>query len=93
MKLSPGANTYVYLRKEAKTLFMVNLRALGEAARECISINLHTKAIKHLLKSLQLDPAENGIFYILTFTLWTSLMRPTEKCSGVANSREKLRCS
>ena len=68
MKLSAGANTYVYLRKEAKTLFMVNLRALGEAAREySISINLHTKAIKHLLKSLQLDPAENGDFYNFNF--------------------------
>ena len=82
------ANTYVYLRKEAKTLFMVNWRALGEAARECISINLHTKAIKHPPKTLQLDRAENVNFYFLTFTLWTSLMRSTEKCSGVANSRE-----
>ena len=68
--LSCGANTYVYLRKEAKTLFMVNLRALGEAAGECISINLHTKAIKHQQKSMQLDPAENGEFLHFKLSLF-----------------------
>ena len=46
---------------------MVNLRALGKAAGECISINLHTKAIKHQQKSMQLDPAENGEFYTFNF--------------------------
>ena len=49
---------------------MVNLRALGEAAGECISINLHTKAIKHQQKSMQLDPAENGEFLHFQLSLF-----------------------